>query len=123
MADKLWNLKWHIHLAMCCIVQPLAFQADRQADENPSLGDIFRIQYLAFGNYLFVLNDIAIWLWQCQGHSMNVLFFAYNICRMLFIGSSFRGVHQRFLLHNTIVLFNNWWVWLPVSLKAQERGS
>jgi len=30
----------------------------RQADENSSLGDSFRIQYLAFGRYLFVLNTI-----------------------------------------------------------------
>ena len=33
-------------------------QAGRQADKNSSLGDFFRIQYLAFGNYLVVLNTI-----------------------------------------------------------------
>ena len=30
----------------------------RQADKNSSLGDFFRIQYLAFGNHLVVLNAI-----------------------------------------------------------------
>ena len=33
-------------------------QAGRQADKNSSLGDFFKIQYLAFGNYLVVLNAI-----------------------------------------------------------------
>ena len=33
-------------------------QAGRQADKNSSLGDFFRIQYLAFGYYLVVLNAI-----------------------------------------------------------------
>jgi len=32
-------------------------QAGRQADKNSSLGDFFRVQYLAFGCY-FVLNAI-----------------------------------------------------------------
>ena len=30
----------------------------RQADKNSSLGDFIRIQHLAFGNYLAVLNAI-----------------------------------------------------------------
>jgi len=33
-------------------------QVDRQADKTSSLGDFFRIQYLAFGYYLVVLNAI-----------------------------------------------------------------
>ena len=33
-------------------------QAGRQANKNSSLGDFFRIQYLAFGYYLVVLNAI-----------------------------------------------------------------
>ena len=33
-------------------------QAGRQADENSSLGDFFRIQYLAFGCYFVVSNAI-----------------------------------------------------------------
>ena len=33
-------------------------QAGRQADKNSSLGDVFRIQYLAFDYYLVVLNAI-----------------------------------------------------------------
>ena len=33
-------------------------QAGRQADENSSLGDFFRIQCLAFGCYFVVLNAI-----------------------------------------------------------------
>jgi len=33
-------------------------QAGRQTDKNSSLGDFFRIQYLAFGYYLVVLNAI-----------------------------------------------------------------
>jgi len=33
-------------------------QAGRQADKNSSLDDFFRIQYLAFGYYLVVLNAI-----------------------------------------------------------------
>ena len=33
-------------------------QAGRQVDKNSSLGDFFRIQYLAFGYYLVVLNAI-----------------------------------------------------------------
>ena len=34
-------------------------QVDRQSDKNSSLSDFFRIQYLAFGNCLFVLNAIV----------------------------------------------------------------
>ena len=33
-------------------------QAGRQADENSSLGDCFRIQYLEFGHYFTILNAI-----------------------------------------------------------------
>ena len=33
-------------------------QAGRQVDKNSSLGDFFRIQYLAFGYYFVVLNAI-----------------------------------------------------------------
>jgi len=33
-------------------------QAGRQADKNSSLDDLFKIQYLAFGYYLVVLNAI-----------------------------------------------------------------
>ena len=33
-------------------------QAGRQADENSSLGEFFRIRYLAFGCYFVVLNVI-----------------------------------------------------------------
>ena len=31
----------------------------RQADKNSSLGDFFRIQYLAFGYYLVALNAVV----------------------------------------------------------------
>ena len=34
-------------------------QVGRQADKNSSLGDFFRIHYLAFGYYLVVLNTIS----------------------------------------------------------------
>ena len=43
------------------VLHHLAFSLSnviRQADKNSSLGDFFRIQYLAFGNYLVVLNAI-----------------------------------------------------------------
>ena len=33
-------------------------QVGRQVDENSSFRWLFRIQYLAFGNYLVVLNTI-----------------------------------------------------------------
>jgi len=40
---------------MCCVE---CDQADRQADENSSLSDFFRIQHLAFGCYFVALNAI-----------------------------------------------------------------
>ena len=49
---------------LCCLASSLSNvirQVGRQADENSSLGNFLRIQYLAFGNYLVVLN--TIWLW------------------------------------------------------------
>jgi len=45
---------------MYCVVSlsNVIRQAGRQADENFNLGNSFRFQYLAFGNYLVVLNAI-----------------------------------------------------------------
>jgi len=40
------------------VIRQACMQAGRQADKNSSLGDFFRIQYLAFGYYLVVLNSI-----------------------------------------------------------------
>ena len=41
----------------CCLASILS-KVVRQADKNSSFGAFFRIQYLAFGNYLVVLNAI-----------------------------------------------------------------
>ena len=44
------------------VIRYIGRQAGRQVDKNSSLGDFFRIQYMAFGNYLVVLNATYIWL-------------------------------------------------------------
>ena len=63
-------------------------QVGRQADENSNLGDVFRIQFLAFGNYL-VLNTSHIFVPRLF-HERAFLCIRY----LFFIGSSFRGMHH-----------------------------
>ena len=45
---------------------------------------------------------------KCQNYSMSVLFFAYDILRMVFVGSSFKGVPLLggSLLNSTTVLLD-----------------
>jgi len=101
--DKLWNLKRHIpgefvivakfgDHALHCLASSLLNvirQAGRQADKNFSLGDFFRIQYLAFGYYLVVFKRYSALV--VPNYSVSMLFFAYDILRMVFMGGSFRG--------------------------------
>ena len=48
----------HVLHCLASNLSNVILQAGRQADKNSSLSYFFRIQYLAFGIYLVVLNAI-----------------------------------------------------------------
>ena len=41
---------------LCCLASSLSNVIRQASRQNTSLGDFFRIQYLAFGNYSVILN-------------------------------------------------------------------
>ena len=48
----------HLSSNFLNVIRQAGRQAGKQADKNSSLGDFFKIQYLAFGYYFVVLNAI-----------------------------------------------------------------